>query len=190
MEDLAPRVRFRQAGRRVLRDHSELDAHEARVLIACELGGAEPVQGALADMAHAGAPDRRRLSGLLQRPEVRERLSGDIIEAFEEEMRMGLPLPQVTRLATRHSIVAMPSLDVPARAIRCGVDDSRRVAAEAIPALLAGDAAAEAAFLDHCEGALDTLAFMLARRALIKARRELSPRWRAASEVLQQGAGS
>jgi len=190
MEDVARRTRFRQAGRRVLRNHGDLDAHEARVLIACELDGAEPVQGALADMAHAGAPDERRFSSLLQRPEVGARLSAGIIEAFEEEVRMGLPLPRVSRLATRYSILAMPSLDVPTRAIRCGVDDSRRAATAAIPALLAGDAAAEAAFLDHCEGALDTLAFMLARSALIKARRELSPRWRTVSDALQQGAGA
>ena len=40
---------------------------------------------------------------------------------------------------------------------------------KAWPALLAGDTAAEQAFLTHCEGAGDSLAFMLASRALSRA---------------------
>lgn len=185
----AARARFRQAGRRVLRHPADADAHEARVLIACSLNGAEPAQGALADMAHGDAPPSRRLAQLLQSPEVTERLSPAIVTAFVELVHRNTALPQVTRLATRYSVLTMPSLDVPAHVILCSADDSRRVAAEAIPALLAGDLTVETTFLDHCEGALDVLGFMLARRALHKAHCELSPRWREVSDVLQRGVG-
>lgn len=189
MEQVAERTRFRQAGRSVLRNGGDLDAHEARVLVACRLQGAEPVQGALADMAHAGTSDLQRVSQLLQHPEVRQRLSPGVLAAFSSQLQTG-PLPRVSALATRYSVLAMPSLDVPPRAILCGVDDSRRAAAAALPGLLAGDALIEAAFLDHCEGACDTLAFMLARSALVKARHVLSPRWREVSETLQRDAVS
>ena len=84
-------------------------------------------------------------------------------------------------------MLVAPSLDVPRRAILCSVDDSRRIAAEAVPALLAGDTQAEQDFLAHCEGAGDSLAFMLARRALTRAGRTLSPQWEAVSLALQDG---
>ncbi|MBK9496609.1 MAG: hypothetical protein IPO08_19320 [Xanthomonadales bacterium] len=189
MEDMAERMEFRQSGRRVLRNRSDPDAHEARVQFACRLRGTEPLQGALADMAHAAAGDPSRLTRLLPLPDIRQRLLPGVLDAFARQISSG-PLPRVTALATRYSILAMPSLDVPARAILCGADDSRRAAAEALPALLNGNAAVEEAFLAHCEGAGDTLAFMLARSAMIKARRELSPRWREVSETLQRGPGS
>ena len=99
-------------------------------------------------------------------------------------------LLRVSPLATRFSVLTMPSLDVPQRALLVGVDDSRELAAQAIPALLAGDDEAEAAFLHHCEGAGDSLAFMLASRALTRAGRPLSRRWSEVSMVLQRGVRS
>lgn len=185
MEDMAQRARFRQAGRRVLRNPSDPDAHEARVRVACALDGSEPLQGALADAAYAGVLAAQPFSELLCSPEVRSRLSSNVLDVFAKPVDG--PQERVTRLATRYSVLAAPSLDVPVRSIRCGIDDSRRAAAEVIPALLDGDAEVEAVFLAHCEGALDVLAFMLARSAMIKNRRELSPRWRYVSEVLQRG---
>lgn len=189
MEDAAERMQFRLAGRRVLRNRNDPDAHAARVHAACRLRGTEPLQGALADMAYAAADNPSRLSQLLQQADIRQRLLPGVLDSFTRQTRHGA-LPRVTPLATRYSILAMPSLDVPPRAILCGADDSRRAAAEALPALLRGDTAVEEAFLTHCEGAGDTLAFMLARSAMIKARRELSPRWRTVSETLQRGPGS
>ena len=68
--------------------------------------------------------------------------------------------------------------------------DSRDIAARAVRAMLAGDSAAEDEFLTHCEGAGDTLAFMLARRELSRATRELSSRWDDVASVLQRGVRS
>lgn len=184
------RARFRLAGRQVLRAPDQPAAHLARVRAACELPGAEPLQGALADLWHACPPAPDAGAALLALPALQGRLAPPVARAFAAQAASGQPLPRVGRLATRWSVLAVPSLDVPPRALLCGVDDSRALAAAAVPALLAGDAAAEAAFLAHCEGAGDSLAFMLARRALQRAGRPLPPRWAEVSLVLQQATGA
>ena len=159
-------------------------------MAACALDGAEPVQGALADLMVACLPDDEATMRLLRRPQVAERLAPFVARAFLRLSSQRQRLPRVSALATRFCVLAMPSLDVPKRALLVGVDDSRELAAQAIPALLAGDDEAEAAFLDHCEGAGDSLAFMLASRALSRAGRPMAPRWDEVSAALQQGVRS
>lgn len=161
--------------------------HEVRVMAACALEGAEPVQGAIADMMFACLPEADASTRLLRRPQVAARLLPFVARQFLALADQRQRLPLVSTLATRFCVLAMPSLDVPQRALLCGVDDSRELAAQAIPALLAGDAEAEEAFLTHCEGAGDSLAFMLASRALSRAGASLSVRWREVSELLQRG---
>lgn len=189
-EALSARERFRLAGRRVLRAPGERAAHLQRVRAACALPGAEPLQGALADLWHACAPDASAGAALLAEPALQGRLAPFVARGFARQAASGQALPRVSTLATRWSVLAAPSLDVPPRALLCGVDDARALAAEAVPSLLAGDAAAEQAFLDHCEGAGDSMAFMLARRALLRAGRTLSARWAEVSVALQQEVGA
>ena len=178
------REQFRQAGRRVLRAPADRAAHGSRVQAACALGGSEPVQGALADMLSACAPDAG-LEAVLRAPEVSARLAPFVMQAFLAQVRAARRLDRVTALATRWSVLAVPSLDVPSRALLCGVDDSRAIAADALTPLLAGDEAMERAFLEHCVGAGDALAFMLTRRAMLREGRALSERWGAVMEHLQ-----
>lgn len=185
---LSARERFRLHGRDVLHAPADRARHEARAAAACALPGAEPLQGALADMLHACAPDPAPAVGLLRRPPIAGRLAPFVAREFLRLADRGERLPRATPLATRYSVLAMPSLDVPRRAMLCGVDDSRRAAEQAVAALLQGVDAAEAAFLDHCEGAGDSLAFMLARRALMRAGRPLSARWDSVSALLQKEA--
>lgn len=187
MENLSARERFRLAGRRVMRFPSDQSAHEARIRIAIELDGGEPIQGALADMLHACTPMPESIERFLGDEEICARLDAGTINAMRAVVLRREGLPRVTRHASRYSILTMPSLDVPPRAMLCGEDDSRRITAHALPALLAGDVAEEAAFLDHCEGALDIRAFMLARRAMVRERKLLSARWRDVAEALEQG---
>ena len=130
------------------------------------------------------------LARLLRRPQVAERLAPFVARDFLALAERRERLLRVSPLATRFSVLTMPSLDVPQRALLVGVDDSRELAAQAIPALLAGDDEAEAAFLHHCERAGDSLAFMLASRALTRAGRPLSRRWSEVSMVLQRGVRS
>ena len=184
------RERFRQAGREVLRHPDDRQRHEGRVLMACELEGTEPLQGALADLLHGCAPDAAWQRALLSRAAVDQRLPAHVCSALLRQVQGTRRLPATNALATRWSVLASPSLDVPRRAVLCSVDDARTLAARAIPALLAGDADTEEEFLAHCEGAGDTLAFMMARRALTRQGRVLSKRWDTVLDLLLKGGGA
>lgn len=185
--ELSARERFRRHGRYVMRVPSDRVAHEERVMAACELPGAEPLQGAVADMLHACLPNPDRTRQLLSRPAVAHRLAPFVARAFMAQVNAGRRLPIASALATRYSVLTTPSLDVPRRALLVGVDDSHSLAMRAAAAISAGDAGAEDEFLNHCKGAGDVLAFMLARRALMREGVALSPRWEETSEALQQG---
>ena len=190
LRESSPRERFRRAGRAVMRDPADRQAHEERVRAAMALDGAEPLQGALSDLLHGCLPHPDRTRRLLGDPEITQRLAPFVRRGFAAQADSVRRAPRVSPLATRFSVLTMPSLDVPARAMLCGVDDSRDIAARAVRAMLAGDSAAEDEFLTHCEGAGDTLAFMLARRELSRATRELSSRWDDVASVLQKGVRS
>ena len=185
--ELSPRARFRQAGRTMLRSPGNRDLHAYRVLAACHLDGAEPLQGAITDLLFYCSPDLDANLHLLRRSELIGRLAPFVTKQFVSAVELEQRLPRVTSLATRFSILAMPSLDVPRRAMLCGIDDSHELAAQAIPALLAGDTEAEETFLTHCEGAGDSLAFMLASRAMSRANFPISARWSQVSQKLQKG---
>ncbi|MBQ9579001.1 MAG: hypothetical protein IJR28_05665 [Ottowia sp.] len=183
--DLSDRERFRQLGRKMLDKPADLDRHELRVLAACELPGFEPAQGALADMLHVCEPDAERFGRLLARPEVAAHLPAYVLQAFQALVASGERLSKATPLATRYSVIATPSLDVPKRALLVSMDDSRTLAIHAVAAVQAGDTELEEEFLAHCRGAHDTLAFMLARRALMREGRVLGQMWEDTLQVLQ-----
>ena len=180
---LAARRRFRADARQVVRHPTVLPAHRRRLLSALALSGAEPVQGALADLflgcADASAEEKRAALDL-----VRGRLGAQACSWFDAWV--GRPdFPACSRMATRWSVLATASLDVPRRSLRCSSDDSRRLAQAAVAAWHRGDEAAQDEFLAHCEACKDTLAFMLARRALLRAAPDLPQRWAAACVALQ-----
>ena len=189
LSHLSARERYRLAGRQLIRNRADSVLHQARVQSACEIEGAEPLQGALADMLHAGVADDQSESGvakLLSDSSLYNRLAPHIAGELMKRSKSGMGLPRITPLATRWSVLVSPSLDVPARALLCGVDDSRSLATRVVVDVLAGSASAEDAFLLHCEGAGDSMAFMLARRALQRAGHEFSDRWEMVSVALQK----
>ena len=175
--DLSDRERFRLLGRQVLDKPDDADRHELRVLAGCALTGTEPVQGAMADMLHVCEPNAERFGRLLERPEVVSHLPAYVLQAFRALVASGERLSKASPLATRYSIIATPSLDVPKRALLVSVDDSASLARRVVDAVQIGDTAAEEEFLAHCRGAHDTLAFMLARRALMSEGRVLGQMW-------------
>lgn len=181
----AARARFRHAGRQVLAMPTELARHEARLDAACDLDGAEPLQGSLADMMHACDPDPALLAPLLQRQHYSNRLLPLVASALLQRALGGIQLPRSNTFATRWSVITEPSLDIPQHAMLCSVDDSREIAKRAVDAILTGEADVEADFLTHCAGSFDTLAFMLARRMLMRRGYPLSTRWDVVSRELQ-----
>ncbi|PAT40449.1 hypothetical protein [Vandammella animalimorsus] len=182
----AANARLRQASRLVLQAPADLALHAQRIQMALALPGTEPLQAAVVDMLCGCKAAPQALCEVLAQPAVRERLPAPAWQALHAQAQSGQPLPRVTPLATRWCVLAAPSLDVPQRAWLCGVDDSRSIAAHALPPLQAGNAQAEQGFLAHCLGAHDTLAFMLARRALQRQHIALSPQWEQTMQALQQ----
>lgn len=194
MDDTSPigqrqaRQAFRRLGRRVRSAPADASGHLARLDAALQLPGSEPAQGALADFfrvpAEGDAGMRRAALQLVQ-----ARLNPYAVDGFARHAGARAPLPPVTPLATRWSVLCQPSADVPARERRGGRDDSRRLADEVVQALYDGELVAaariETAFLGHCVSCQDKLAFMLATRALRRAGIDLDDRWRRVAAWLE-----
>ena len=181
---LVARQVVRQQGRHLLRHPGDANAHMARLHAALELPGAEPAQGALADLFSCfGAQDEALKRTALQL--ARPRLSAHAARWFDAQAAQAA-LPAITPLATRWSVLAHPCADISTRARRCSVDDSRLLAEQAVLAFERGDPSAQNEFLHHCVTCHDNLAFMLARRALLKTGISLPDDWAAVSLQLEQ----
>jgi len=177
---------MRRHARHVLRDSSSTEVHLARVKAALALPGAEPAQGVLADIfttlgAEQAAFKRAALAL------VKERLSVHVARLFDSQIQ-ATRLPRISPLATRWSVLSIPSADISTRARRCSVDDSRALAARVVLAVAASDGQEEQLFLHHCLTCHDNLAFMLARRQLLKIQARLPDGWDAVSSQLEQKA--
>ena len=178
------RIAVRQHARRLLRDPSDVSAHFARLHAALELPGAEPVQGALADLfVTFGEREESLKRTALQM--ARDRLAVHAARWFEAQVGLSR-LSRITPLATRWSVLARPSADISTRARRCSTDDSRALSEQVMQAVAQGDAQAQQEFLHHCVTCHDNLAFMLARRALLRFGGSLPADWEAVSQQLEQ----
>ncbi|MDB5870511.1 MAG: hypothetical protein JWP96_2843 [Polaromonas sp.] len=181
---LNARHAVRRHARRLLRDRADIASHMARLQASLELPGAEPLQGALADLFSCfGARDEQLKRTALQL--CHSRLSAHAACWFEAQAAQAA-WPAINPLATRWSVLAHPSADISTRARRCGVDDSRRLAEQAFVAFQAADQPAQNEFLHHCVTCHDNLAFMLARRALRQSGAQLPDDWAAVSLQLEQ----
>jgi len=182
------RLAVRRQARRLVCDPTDVSAHLARLHASLELPGSEPVQGALADMfvAFGEAGESLKRTGLQM---ARTRLSPHAARWFEAQAG-ATQLLRITPLATRWSVLARPSADISTRARRCSVDDSRALADQVIEAISVADLQAQQAFLHHCVTCRDNMAFMLARRALLRMAVTLPADWEAVSLQLEQQPGN
>lgn len=175
---------MRRCARDIIKQPTTIQAHETRLRAALASPGVEPVQGVIADIfvtfGKDHAPLKRRLLAL-----CRDRLPGHVLRWFEAQISAAA-LEPVTALATRWSVLARPSANISTRARRCGPDDSRLLANQAIAAMEANDHSALQAFLHHCITCHDNLAFMLARRAMLQRVRVLPSEWDLTSQQLEQ----
>lgn len=178
--ELEARRALRAHGRAVLQAPHDVSRHLSRLQVALQLDGSEPVQGVLADLYSVPAGNGAALRKAALELTV-ERLDPYSVDAFARHAGGPAPLPSITPLATRWSVLVQPSADVPARVRRGGRDDSRRLAREVVQALYNGELVEavriEAEFLGHCASCQDKLAFMLAMRGLRKAGIEVDARW-------------
>lgn len=182
------RLAVRQHARRLIRDPSDVSAHLGRLHASLDLPGSEPVQGALADLfVSFGEREEALKRTALQM--ARDRLSAHATRWFEAQAGQAR-LPRITPLATRWSVLARSSADISTRARRCSVDDSRALADQVVKAMAGNQAQtpaqAQQEFLHHCVTCHDNLAFMLARRALLRLGATLPPDWEDVSLQLEK----
>jgi hypothetical protein len=183
-----PRLVMRTHARALLRDPHDAAAHLARLHAALQLHDNEPAQGVLADLFVA-LPRHDAALRLLALQMAAAHLAPHVAEAFQRHSHGHALLP-INALATRWSVLARPSADVPARVRRASPDHSRRMVREVVQALCDGDpltaARCEHDFLDYCISCQDKLAFMLASRELRRHALALGERWDQTARWLQQ----
>lgn len=174
----------RRGARTLMRTPSDAAAHLARLHASTYLPGSEPAQGVLADLFTALGADQSAVK--TQALElVRSRLSAHVAAWFSSQIHAPA-LPKVSPLATRWSVLAVPTADVGTRARRCSADDSRALAALAVQAVAEKDEQGQRLFLHHCLTCHDNLAFMLARREVLKLVKLLPPGWEEVSIQLER----
>jgi len=179
------RYALRRSSRQLLRRPTDVSCHLARVQLAIGLDGAEPAQGVLADLFCVFGAEHASTKALALE-QLRAQLSPHVA-SWLDALVNAPAVPRVSPLATRWSVLAVASADISTRARRCSADDSRTLAKEVLNALEAGDAQAQQLFLHHCR---DNLAFMLARRALLKIGKPLPEAWEAVSGQLESASAS
>ena len=171
-----------------VRNPHDAAAHLARLQATLQLDDAEPLQGVLADLFVILPGDETTMRQVALQL-ANARLHPYVADAFARHAR-GHALPGITPLATRWSVFAQPSADVPARVRRASPDHSRRMAAQVVEALLEGEPMAaskiESDFLDHCLSCQDKLAFMLASRDLRRHAIAVGDRWEQVAAWLEQ----
>ena len=170
--------------RNVIRSPGTPGVHWARLLAAMEMPGSEPVQGALADIFFAFDATETAFKRQALRMAA-NRLPTHISRWFDANSDQGR-LPRITTLATRWSALARPSVDMLTRSRRCSADDSRALAEQVVLAWANADVSAQQEFLHHCLVCHDKLAFMLARRALLRSVDMLPSNWTAVSLTLEK----
>lgn len=184
---LSARREVRRQTRALVKRRHDVAVHLARVHASLQLKGIEPVQGALADLFGCFGQTASALKAAALQLAA-PRLGSRTARLFEVWVA-GPPLPRITPLATRWSLLVSASADTPTRARRCGADDSRRLAAQFLAAFEAQEEGAQVFFLHHCLTCQDRLAFMIARREILKRQDHLPDEWLNVQNELQAEGG-
>lgn len=189
------RRHFRQCSRQLLQQPDGAAVHIARLQASFEVPGTEPVQGTLADAFYCLSAQLPQLLASEAYGDALARLPRNVANAFTqlgaatgaqgEQQR-----PHLGLLATRWSVCLSASAQLPTRARRASSDEARRMAQDLVQALQQGGEGAqelEASFLAHCAACHDKLAFMLARREVLKLGlfTHLPPAWQEVADKLE-----
>lgn len=183
--ELGLRRQFRHYTRRVYAEPSNHFYHHKRLLVASKFVQLEPLQGALADYFFACWYDMAK-EGRTALEVAEQRLPKHILSGFELYVNTGEHLPKISPLATRFSVLASPSLNVPKHQLFVSKDDATLMAKALKDALLDAKADNNTAliamledeFLAHCAACQDHMSFMMAWLALSRAGWEFSEAWR------------
>lgn len=178
------RKRFRHLSRLVKIAPSNEHYHTERIASAMRLEQNEPLQGALADYFYACwyvIP----IKGNEVLTRVSKRLNTWVIDDFRHFVNQGDYLPNITKLATRWSVLVSPSMDVPSHQMYVGKDDASKVAKDICQRLLSAKQAEddtkitqiEQEFFTHCLACHDRMGFMMVWFELSKNHWQFHDEW-------------
>lgn len=189
--ELSLRRQFRYYSRCVAYAPNNDYFHKKRIQIANRFVQSEPLQGALADYFFANwynvSNEGRQLLD-----SVSANLPTHIAQDFLGFVNTGEHLPSISTLATRYSVLVLPSLNVPTYKLYVGKDDAKQIAETLKKTLLAaqevGDigkmAIAEQEYLAHCLACQDKMGFMMTWFALSKMSWTFNEKWEACRKAL------
>ena len=184
---------FRYYSRRILQRPSELQYHKWRVQIAMSFVENEPLQGALADMFY-GCWYEMPIQGSSILAEVAGRLPPHIRQAFDRYTKKQLYMKRISELATRWSVLVVPSFNVASHRLRTSSDDARQLATHISNILMTLQTEGateqieqiEAEFFSHCIACVDRIAFSLVWFRLGKHGWQFDERWARCRQYLEQ----
>lgn len=187
------RRHFRRCSRQLQQQPHDANAHIARLQASFDIPGTEPVQGALADAFFSLSEQLPQLLASETFAHAIGRLPRNVGNAFTQlgaSPAEGVQRPRLGLLATRWSLFLSASAELPARARRASSDEARRMAQDLVQALQQGGEGAQelqVSFLAHCAACHDKLAFMLARREVLKTGifTHLPPAWQEVADKLE-----
>jgi hypothetical protein len=188
---MAVREQYRRMSRRVLNAPTMTRYHKDRIHSAMQFFESEPLQGALADYFFGCWYDVA-YHGQEILDEAKERLSVPIYQAFLNCVQKKDYIWAISPLATRWSVLVMPSLDVPTHKLRTSSDHAWYVADNIIATLLKAREdnsptliQTEDDFLEHCIACADRMAFMMVWFRLNKHHWHFDERWLACRKILE-----
>ncbi|MDO4897472.1 MAG: hypothetical protein Q3971_08940 [Moraxella sp.] len=188
---LLVREQYRRMSRRILGSPTLATYHKERIRTAMSFFESEPLQGALADYFYGCWYDVPH-DGQQILDEAKERLSTPIYQAFLNCIHKKNYIWDISPLATRWSVLVVPSLDVPTHKLRTSSDNAWYVADNIITSLLKAKeddnpllTQMEDDFLEHCIACADRMAFMVVWFRLNKENWQFDTRWANCRKLLE-----
>lgn len=190
---LETRTQFRYYSRRVLEKPTSRYEHEQRIKIALQLHENEPLQGALADFIYMFWFELVVEDNSILR-DIEERLPIKTQQKIAQCLSKQAYLLEISELATRWSVLVVPSIDVPTHRLIIDREESMRIADIVSQQLLTARESnaqhtlqnIEEEFLTHCRVCHDRIAFLSVWIKLSNQAWEFSQTWRDCQQLLNK----
>lgn len=169
------RKQFRHYTRLVKSSPKSIYHHQKRLEAASKMGDVEPIQGVAADYFFACWYEVAEQKDWII-PALQTLLPAHIANKFLAYINTGYYLPAISPLATRWSVLTVPSMSIPAYQVYVGKDEAKKLAksvsTQLLTAKMLGDEVAvktiQQEYFGHCLACFDKMGFMMTWFALSK----------------------
>lgn len=189
MRPWSERKQFRYYTRLVKLHPADSHYHQKRLWLSAKLSQSEMVQGALADYFF-GCWYELAQSGKAMLDEARAHLPAHRVQLFERYMGTGQYLPPISVLATRFSVLVLPSMNVASHHLYINKEDALALSKKVGEQLLQSTNAEEKKhlqdeYLRHCLACHDRMGFMQTWFLLAKGGFEFDRAWLECKTLLE-----